>query len=99
MDLSIVIIWVSLFVVSVVSGEYFTFVFSIEIPVKSVDPDQMLCFAMFDLGLHCLHMSPNLDIWPRGYKTFFVLNSVEHEILNAHTYKSIKKFSAFLWLC
>ena len=22
--------------------------------------------------------------WPRGYKTFFVLNSVEHEILNAH---------------
>ena len=22
--------------------------------------------------------------WPRGYKTFFMLNSVEHEILNAH---------------
>ena len=30
--------------------------------------------------------------WPRGYKTFFVLNSVEHEILNAHKYKNIKKF-------
>ena len=30
---------------------------------------------------------------PRGYKTFFVLNSVEHEILNAHKYKDIKKFS------
>ena len=29
---------------------------------------------------------------PRGYKTFFVLNSVEHEILNAHKYKNIKKF-------
>ena len=32
---------------------------------------------------------------PRGYKTFFVLNSVEHEILNAHKYKNIKKFGIF----
>ena len=31
----------------------------------------------------------------RGYKTFFMLNSVEHEILNAHKYKNIKKFSFF----
>ena len=35
------------------------------------------------------------EIWPRGYKTFFVLNSVEHEILNAHKYKNIKKFGFF----
>ena len=34
-------------------------------------------------------------IRPRGYKTFFVLNSVEHEILNAHKYKNIKKFGLF----
>ena len=37
----------------------------------------------------------------RGYKTFFMLNSVEHEILNAHKYKIIKKFglySAFVGL-
>ena len=34
-------------------------------------------------------------IWPRGYKTFFVLNSIEHEILNAHKYKNIKKFGFF----
>ena len=34
-------------------------------------------------------------IWPRDYKTFFVLNSVEHEILNAHKYKNIKKFGLF----
>ena len=33
--------------------------------------------------------------WPRGYKTFFILNSVEHEILNAHKYKYIKKFGFF----
>ena len=26
---------------------------------------------------------------------FFMLNSVEHEILNAHKYKNIKKFSFF----
>ena len=29
--------------------------------------------------------------WPRGYKTFFMLNSVQHEILNAHKYKNMKK--------
>ena len=33
--------------------------------------------------------------WPRGYKTFSMLNSVEHEILNAHKYKKIKKFGFF----
>ena len=32
---------------------------------------------------------------PWGYKTFFMLNSIEHEILNAHKYKNIKKFSFF----
>ena len=32
---------------------------------------------------------------PRGYKTFFMLNSTEHEILNAHKYKNIKKFDLF----
>ena len=31
----------------------------------------------------------------RGYKTFFVLNLVEHGILNAHKYKNIKKFTFF----
>ena len=29
---------------------------------------------------------------PRGYKTFFILNLVEHEISNDYQYKSIKKF-------
>ena len=33
--------------------------------------------------------------WILGYKTYFMLNSAEHEILNAHKYKSIKKFSFF----
>ena len=33
--------------------------------------------------------------WSRGYTTFFMLNSVEHEILNAHKYKNIKKFGFF----
>ena len=28
----------------------------------------------------------------RGYKTFYMLNSAEHRILNAHKYKTIKKF-------
>ena len=40
------------------------------------------------------------DIRLRGYKTFFMLNSAEHEILNAHKYENIKKlglFSAHSW--
>ena len=36
-----------------------------------------------------------IKIRPRGYKTFFILNSVEHEILNAQKYENIKKFSIF----
>ena len=32
---------------------------------------------------------------PRGYKTFFVLNSIEHEILNAHKYKKYQEFQHF----
>ena len=32
---------------------------------------------------------------PRGYKTFFMLNSTEHERSNAHKYKNIKKFCIF----
>ena len=31
----------------------------------------------------------------RGNKTFSMLNSGEHEILNAHNYRNIKKFSIF----
>ena len=31
--------------------------------------------------------------WAPGYKTLFMLSSAEHEILNAHEYKNIKKFS------
>ena len=30
-----------------------------------------------------------------GYKTFFMLDSVEREILNAHKYKNIKKFGLY----
>ena len=35
--------------------------------------------------------------WPRGYKTFFMLNSTEHEISTAHKklkYGQMKKFLA-----
>ena len=32
---------------------------------------------------------------PRGYKTFFILNSAEHENLNTCEYKNIKKNQAF----
>ena len=41
------------------------------------------------------------QIMPRGYKKIFMLNSVEHEILNAHKYmykKNIVGNSAFIRL-
>ena len=34
-------------------------------------------------------------IRPQGHKTFFMLNLAEHEILNAHKYENVKKFSIF----
>ena len=34
-------------------------------------------------------------IRPRGYKTFFMLNSAEHQILNTSKYIKIRKFSFF----
>ena len=50
--------------------------------------------AILFVGL-CHMLVVVLLIRPRGYKTFFVLNSVEHEISNAHKYKNIKKFGLF----
>ena len=48
-----------------------------------------------DLDLHCLAMTLLRVTRLRGCKTFSMLNSAEHEILNAHKYKNIKKFSIF----
>ena len=28
------------------------------------------------------------EIWPQGYKTFFMLNSAEHEIFSANKYEN-----------
>ena len=36
-----------------------------------------------------------IETWARGYKTFFMLNSAEHEILNTRNYKNIEKLSIF----
>ena len=38
---------------------------------------------------------PGGTTWPQGYKTFFMLNSAEHEILDAHKSNNIKKFGFF----
>ena len=42
-----------------------------------------------------MHEAAYLSARPRGYKTFFMLNSIEHETLNAHKYKNVKKFCIF----
>ena len=51
--------------------------------------------------LYCIQIqAPNIQKEIPGPEviklfSFFVLNSVEHEILNAHKYKNIKKFGLF----
>ena len=42
-----------------------------------------------------IYISAERAAWTQGYKTFFMLNSAEHEILNAHKYKNINKLSIF----
>ena len=42
----------------------------------------------FTVDSFCIHTNPSKGaIWPRGYKTFFKLNSTKHEILTAHKTK------------
>ena len=48
-----------------------------------------------DPGMQLLPMTLLRVSRPRDYKTFFILNSAEHEILNAYKYENIKKFSIF----
>ena len=41
--------------------------------------------------------APKEAIWPRGYKTFFMLNSTEYKISTAHKilkFRQMKKFLA-----
>ena len=52
----------------------------------------LLACAYSDISVDLIGYDP---FRARGYKTFFMLNSVEHEILNAHKYKHIKKFGFF----
>ena len=47
------------------------------------------------VGILTLMSRKNFILSPEVIKLFFVLNSAEHKILNAHKYKKIKKFSIF----
>ena len=49
----------------------------------SVDLDEVVHYEPPHSDLHCLPSSL-LKAWPRDYKTFFMLNSIEHEIFPAH---------------
>ena len=48
--------------------------------------------VMKDLNKGCL---AGTRTGPKVIKVFFLLNSAENEVLNAHKYKSIYKFSIF----
>ena len=60
-----------------------------------------LCVAQDSDNLHRNRNSPNKmshasgKSGPRGYKAFFILNSVEHEIYPANKYQNINYFNIF----
>ena len=73
---------------------------------RTVEPVQKPQILVSDQGLLCLLTEisiqnavkvkrPPETPETRGYKTLFMLNSAEREILNAHKYKYTKKFSFF----
>ena len=49
---------------------------------NNVDPDESARYEQSQKDLHCK------DIWSRGHKTFFMLNSAEHEIFSANKYEN-----------
>ena len=51
-------------------------------------------FAMDSIFIQMRSCSP-FNSQPRGYKTFFMLVSLEHEILNARKYINIQKFGFY----
>ena len=70
---------------------------------NSVDPDQTPRSRASDKGLHCLPefllwdtRHKWVNAWPRGYKTFFMLNSAEHEICPANKSKITNDCKFFL---
>ena len=48
--------------------------------------DPLFCYAVLSFPFQfCNHLDEEEgESWPRGYKTFFMLNSVEHKIYLAH---------------
>ena len=48
-----------------------------------------------NIGTDLSEQTVKIQIRPRVYKKVFMLNSAEHEILYAHKYKNINKFSFF----
>ena len=69
--------------------------FSIRIPL--VQPEYLsLVFGLWFPGVAVEAVDLTVIMTrPQGYKTFFMLTSVEHEILNGHKYKNIEKFSFY----
>ena len=57
---------------------------------EELDQTAQMCSL---ISHHCLQNA--IKPGPEVIKLFFVLNSTEHEILNAHKYKNIKKFGLF----
>ena len=40
----------------------------------------------------------NLETWPRGYKSLFMLNSAEHEIFSANKYANANNSRIFRFI-
>ena len=67
----------------------------IKVPERQVRFNVNLKHLRLTKFYHLISVHDNLKPGPEVVKLFFMLNSVEHEILNAHKYKNMKKFGIF----
>ena len=54
-----------------------------------------LCIAIAGRHIQDVYLAWSQNLVPEVLKLLFMLNSVDHEILNAPKYKDIKKFGFF----
>ena len=68
----------------------------VDFPWISIPP----CTSILNLGIKILEFFTDETARPRSYKTFFILNSTEHEISTAHKTKipTFKEVSCFQFL-
>ena len=73
----------------------FVLILYITVKIKTLTVIFECVIAQKSMRIGLSNQKSYLTPWARGYKTFSMLKSAKHEILNAHKYENIKKFGIF----